>query len=428
MRGGRGKPALVFIFVTVLLDVIGFGLIMPVVPALIEEVGHTDVSNAAAIYGWMAVAFSLAQFLFAPLMGSLSDAFGRRPLLLIAISGLALDHVIFALAPDLFWLFVGRVIAGACGASIVIANAYVADVTAPADRARAFGMLGAAFGVGFILGPAMGGILGEFGTRVPFWVAAGMAALNFLFGLMVLPESLPPRRRRAFQWRRANPFGVFRVFASYGGVLPLLGVLALYFFGSTVYPAIWAFWGSARFGWSEGMIGATLALYGLCAALVQGGLSGPAVRYLGEMRVVVLALALGSVMAVAYGMVGSTMGVVVLTLLHAPEELAFPVMNAILSRAAPEDAQGELQGGIAAASNLTMMTGTLFFAQVFARTLDHDRPEATAGIAFYVAAVFIVLSLVLILRLRRRGPIIPPAPGEGADALPGSVDPDRGAV
>lgn len=425
MRASGRRPALIFIFVTVLLDMIGFGIIMPVMPALIEEVGHTDVSHAAAIFGWMAVAFSVAQFLFAPLMGSLSDAFGRRPLLLLAIGGLALDYVIVALAPDLFWLFVGRIIAGACGASIVIANAYVADVTPAEERARAFGMLGAAFGVGFILGPAMGGLLGEFGTRVPFWVAAVLATLNFMFGLFVLPESLPVTRRRRLEWRRANPFGVFRVFATYGGVLPLLGVLALYFFGSTVYPAIWAFWGTARFGWSEGMIGATLALYGLCAALVQGGLAGPAVRLLGEAQVVLMALVLGTVMALAYGVVGSTLGVIVLTLIHAPEELAFPTMNAILSRAAPEDAQGELQGGIAAASNLTMMAGTLFFAQVFSRSLDPARPEATAGIAFMVAAVFIGLALVAFVYLRRRGPIIPLAPVAGGAP---SVDPDRGAV
>lgn len=405
VAAARRRPALIFILVTVLLDMIGFGLIMPVIPALIEEVGHTDVNHAAAIYGWMVVAFSLAQFLFAPLMGGLSDAFGRRPLLLLAIGGLALDYVITALAPSLAWLFVGRIIAGICGASIVIANAYIADVTAPELRARAFGMIGAAFGIGFILGPAMGGILGEFGTRVPFWVAAGLSALNFLFGLIILPESLPGARRRAFDWRRANPFGVFRVFASYGNVLPLLGIFALYFFGSTVYPAIWAFWGAARFGWSEGMIGATLAAYGLCAALVQGGLSGPAVARFGEARVVLLALALGSVMAVAYGMIGSTAGVFALTLLHAPEELAFPVMSAILSRMVPDDAQGELQGGLSAATNLVMMTGTLFFAQVFSRSLDPAAPEKTAGIAFYVAAAFILLSFLAFARLRRRGAV-----------------------
>lgn len=397
-----GRPALVFIFVTVLLDVIGFGLIMPVMPALIEEVGDTDISNAAAVFGWMAVAFSLAQFVFAPLMGSLSDALGRRPLLLLAIGGLAVDYVISALAPTLFWLFVGRIIAGVCGASIVIANAYVADVTRPEDRARAFGMLGAAFGVGFILGPAMGGMLGEFGSRVPFWVAAALAGVNFLFGLIILPESLAPEKRRRFEWRRANPFGVFRVFASYGSVLPLLGVLAIYFFGSTVYPAIWAFWGSARFGWSEGMIGVTLAAYGVCSAVVQGGFSGPAVRWLGEYRVVLLSLALGTIMAVAYGFAGTTMWVFILTALHAPEELAFPVMNAILSRSVPEDAQGELQGGVSAASNLVMMFGTLFFAQVFAQSYDPAHPVLTTGIPFHVGAVFILASLILFLRLGRK--------------------------
>lgn len=401
----RHRYALVFIFVTVLLDMIGFGIIIPVIPALIEEVGHTDLSGATAVAGWMAVAFSVAQFGFSPVMGSLSDAFGRRPLLLLAVGGLAVDYVIAALAPTLFWLFVGRVVAGICGASHVIANAYIADVTAPEDRARAFGMIGAAFGVGFVLGPAIGGLLGEFGPRVPFWVAAGLAALNFLFGLFILPESLPRERRRRFDIRRANPFGVFAVFRSYGQVLPLLAVVAVFFFGTSVYPALWPFWGTGRFGWSEAMIGATLAAFGIVAALTQGLLAGPLVARFGEVRVAFWGLVFAAAVAAAYGAAWSTTAVLVLIVCHAPEGLVHPMLSAILSRSVPDDAQGELQGGLAALTTVMMLAGTLFYSQLFARSFDPARPAATAGIAFYAAGAIIALALLLFALAMRRGQV-----------------------
>lgn len=399
----RGRFALVFIFVTVLLDMIGFGIIIPVIPALIEDVGHTDLSGATAIAGWMAVAFSLAQFGFAPVMGSLSDAWGRRPLLLVAVGGLAVDYVIAALAPTLFWLFVGRVIAGLCGASHVIASAYIADVTAPEERARAFGMIGAAFGVGFVLGPAIGGLLGEFGPRVPFWVAAGLAALNFLFGLFILPESLAPERRRPFDIRRANPLGVFAVFRTYGRVMPLLGVAAVFFFGTAIYPALWPFWGTGRFGWSEAMIGGTLAAFGIVAALTQGVLAGPLVARFGEVRVAFWGLVFATVVAAAYGAARSTAAVLVLIVFHAPEGLVHPMLAALLSRSVPDDAQGELQGGLAAVTTVTMLAGTLFFTQIFARSFDPARPAATAGTAFFVAGGVIALALALFARATRGG-------------------------
>lgn len=393
---------MVFIFVTVLLDMIGFGLITPVLPALIEEVGHVGISGAAAIAGWMFFSFSVAQFFFGPIMGSLSDAFGRRPLLLLAVGGLALDYVLAALAPTLFWLFVGRIIAGICGASYVIANAYIADVTRPEDRARAFGMMGAAFGVGFVVGPALGGLLGEFGPRVPFWVAAALAGLNFLFGLFILPESLPKERRRPFDIRRANPFGVFAVFKAYGNVLPLCGVLTLFLLASSVYPALWPFWGIARFGWSEAMIGATLAAFGVVAAVTQGALAGPAVKRFGEYRVAFFGLIVAALIAAGYGLAWSTGVVLILIVLHAPEGLVHPVLNAMLSRAVPEDAQGELQGGIASLSNVAMLAGTLFFTQVFDRLFDPAAPERTAGLGFLIAGGIVALAFVLFAVVGRR--------------------------
>ena len=223
------RHAVTFVFVTVLLDMVGFGLIIPVVPRLIQEVGGVDLAHASLVSGWMFFAFSVAQFLFAPVMGNLSDAYGRRPLLLLSVLGLGCDYLFSALAPSLFWLFVGRAIAGLCGSSHVIANAYIADVTEPEDRAKAFGMMGAAFGVGFVLGPAIGGMLGEYGSRVPFYVAACVSLLNLLYGWFVLPETLTPEKRRPFELARANPLGTFKVFQTYGSVIPLSVVLFIYF-------------------------------------------------------------------------------------------------------------------------------------------------------------------------------------------------------
>jgi DHA1 family tetracycline resistance protein-like MFS transporter len=407
----RATPkAVTFVFITVLLDMVGFGLIIPVLPRLIEDVGHMDLGNAAVIGGWMFVAFSLAQFLFAPIMGALSDAFGRRPLLLLAVFGLFVDYLFSALAPTLFWLFVGRIIAGICGSSYVIANAFIADVTEPEDRARAFGLMGAAFGVGFVIGPAIGGLLGEFGPRVPFWVAAGISGLNFLFGWFVLPETLAPENRRRFRLRDANPFGTFRIFGQYKGVLPLVLVLGLFFFASSIYPAIWPFWGIARFGWSETVIGLTLAAFGIVAAITQGTLSGPLVSRFGEHKVAFWGLVFAIIAAAGYGFAGSLPVVLVMLVIHAPEGLVHPVLTALLSRAVPEDAQGQLQGGISSVTNIAMLLGTLFYSQLFGFIMTEGAPPSRAGWPFFVAAILLLAVLALFVTLDRRR-IAAAAPG-----------------
>jgi DHA1 family tetracycline resistance protein-like MFS transporter len=360
----------------------------------------------------MFAAFSVAQFVFAPIMGSLSDAYGRRPLLLLAVFGLCLDYVLSALAPTLFWLFVGRVIAGICGSSYVIANAFIADVTAPEDRARAFGLMGAAFGAGFVIGPAIGGLLGEFGPRVPFWVAAGIAGLNVLYGWFVLPETLAPQNRRPFRLAASNPFGTLRVFSAYRGVLPLAAILGLFFFASSVYPAVWAFWGMARFGWSEAIVGLTLAAFGIVAAVTQGTLAGPLVRLLGEGPVVFWGLVFATVAAAGYGVAGSLPVVLVLLVIHAPEGLVHPVVSALLSRSVPEDAQGQLQGGLSSVTNIAMLFGTLFFSQFFGLVMADGASPDRAGWPFLVAAALLALVLVLFVALGRdrRPPKTAPRP------------------
>jgi DHA1 family tetracycline resistance protein-like MFS transporter len=395
------RHAVTFVLITVFLDMVGFGLIMPVLPKLIEDVGHVSIGRAAVIGGWMFAAFSLAQFVFAPLMGNLSDRYGRRPLLLLAIFGLGADFILMALAPTLEWLFVGRIIAGICGSSWIIASAYIADVTAPEERAKAYGMMGAAFGVGFVIGPAIGGLLGELGPRVPFWVAAAISLLNFVYGYFVLPESLAPETRRKFELWRANPFGAFRVFATYRGVLPMVLVLGLFFFATSVYPAIWAFWGIAKFGWSEAMVGLTLAIFGLIAGGFQGFLTGPASARFGEWRLALFGLVCATLVVLSYGFVGSLGAVIALMILHGPEGFVHPLMTALLTKRVPEDAQGELQGGISAVTNVAMLFGTVFFAFTFGHFWDEDRVWRSTDVAFWVAAGFLALTTVLFLMLKR---------------------------
>lgn len=389
---GRAR---IFVLITVFLDMVGFGIIIPVMPALIGDVGHVDLPTAARIGGWMAAAYSLTQFLSGPLMGNLSDRYGRRPLMLIAVFGLGADFLIQALAPDIWWLFVGRVLAGFCGASWVIANAFIADITAPEERAKAFGLMGAAFGLGFVIGPAIGGILGEYGPRVPFYAAAAVSFLNFAFGFFVLPETLGADKRRLFDWRRANPLGAFRVFRTYSGVLPMCAVLASFFFFSSVYPAIWPFWAKAKFGWSEAMIGVTLAVFGVIMAVFQGALSGPAVKHFGEFRTVLIGLVSATIAATGYGLAGGLGVIVILMVVHGPEGFIHPMLTALMSQRVPEDAQGELQGGISAITNIAMLLGTVFFAQVFGFFLAG--PMATPDMAFFIAGGGLLLTLGLFL-------------------------------
>ena len=258
--GRASRHAVTFVLVTVFLDMVGFGVIMPVLPSLIEEVGHVGIDRAAWIGGWMFAAFSLAQFVFAPLMGNLADRFGRRPMLLLAIFGLGMDFILSAWAPTLFWLFVGRILAGICGSSWIIASAYIADVTAPEGRARAYGMMGAAFGVGFVIGPAIGGLLGEFGARVPFWVAACISLLNFAYGWFVLPESLPKARRTAtFDWSHANPIGSMALLKRYPQVFGLAAVVLIANLAHYVYPSVFVLFAEYQYRWNEQQVAWVLA-------------------------------------------------------------------------------------------------------------------------------------------------------------------------
>jgi DHA1 family tetracycline resistance protein-like MFS transporter len=398
------RYAMAFIFITVLLDMVGFGLIIPVQPALIEEVSHLGIGDASIIAGWMFFAFSATQFLFGPALGSLSDAFGRRPLLLLAVFGLGVDFLITALAPTIFWLFVGRTLAGLCGASYVIANAYIADITAPENRAKAFGMMGAAFGLGFVIGPAIGGLLGAFGPRVPFYVAAAVSGLNLIFGWFALPETLSKDMRRPFDLARANPIGTFKVFASYHNILPLSLLMAIYFFASSVYPAGWAFWGNAKFGWEPKTIGLSLACFGIVMAFVQGVLTGPAVKLMGERGAAILGLVMAMICTLGFANSPSLGFVLFFLVLHSPEGFVHPMLTALMSKEVPGDAQGELQGGLSSIMSLSMLFGTVFFTQIFGHFLKPDAWVTSPDVIFYIACGLFAATLLLFLVFYRPKP------------------------
>ena len=397
----HSKYAVWFVFITVLLDMVGFGLIMPVQPALIESVAHVDVGTAGLIGSFMFFAFSGAQFLSGPTLGNLSDAIGRRPMLLLAVFGLGCDYLITALAPSIGWLFVGRTLAGVCGASYVIANAFIADVTPPEGRAKAFGLMGAAFGLGFVIGPAIGGLLGTFGPRVPFFVASAFSLLNFVFGYFILPETLPKEKRRAFDWKRANPLGTLRIFAQYRQVLPLCGVLFIYFFATAVYPAIWPFWGSAKFGWSPATIGITLAVFGVITAVTQGVLTGPLVKRYGEWRMAVVGMIAAPIGCLFFFAAPSLIWVLIGALVHAPEGFTHPMLTAIMSKEVPEDAQGELQGGMSSIMNISMMLGTVFYGFAFQYFVDPNPIFQSASAGFAISSILMICALLLALTYAR---------------------------
>src|SRR3954468_10836312 len=297
------KPAVAFLFVPLVIDILGIGLIIPILPKLVSTfVENQDVSKASTIYGSLAALYSLMQFLCAPILGSLSDRFGRRPVLLVSLLGAGLDYFVLAWAPNLMWFFLGRIVSGITGANIATASAYIADVSPPEKRAAAFGLIGAAFGIGFVAGPALGGLLGDVGLRVPFLVAGGLALLNWFYGLLIVPESLSKKNRRAFSWRRANPIGSLAALRRHPVVFGLAGTHFLLYLGHQVLPSMWVLYTGYRYGWGPGKTGLSLAIVGIMAGVVQGGLTRIVVRRLGEQKSLVCGLTIAVLAYAAYGL------------------------------------------------------------------------------------------------------------------------------
>ena len=404
MGSGPGKHALAFIFLTVLIDTIGFGIVMPVMPQLIVELTGKPLAQATFIGGWLLTSYAVMQFMCGPIMGNLSDRFGRRPVLLASLAAFAIDYALMGFAPTLAWLFLGRVLAGVAGAVYSPAWAYVADVSPPDKRAQSFGVMGAAFGVGFIVGPALGGLLGEFGPRAPFFAAAALGALNFVYGLFVLPESLPADKRRAFAWKRANPLGTLLSLRRYPAVMAIAGAVFLWQLAHQVYPSSWAFFAEIRFDWSPGEIGASLAFVGLLMAFTQTMLTGRIVKHLGEQRAVIIGLASGaaSMLLVAFSDVGWFAYVAMTAGLL--QFIAYPSMNAIMSKQVPPDSQGELQGGVSSLMSLTTIIGPLLMTQILGRFSGAGAPIYFPGAAFLLAAVLAIFALLIVLRAGAKAP------------------------
>ncbi len=383
----------IFIVVTITIDAMGFGLIMPVMPDLIREVMSVDLADAALWGGILAAAFAVMQFLLSPTVGNLSDRFGRRPILLISMAALAVDYVIMALAGTIWLLLIGRIVAGIASATHATATAYIADITPKDERAQRFGLISAGFGIGFILGPALGGLLAGLDSRAPFYAAAALAGVNFLFGYFVVPESLPQEKRRAFDWRRANPLGGFLKIRELPGMGWLLLMLFFYTTSGFVYPAIWAFYTQAAFGWDSALVGLSLTVYGLATVVVQAGLIQLVIPTLGEVRTVLYALILDAVILVGFGLASEGWMVWALTPIAAIAALATPALNGLMSRKAGDDQQGELQGVIASLNAIAMVISPVIMTQVFFRFTRDGAPIHLPGAPFFLALILILISI-----------------------------------
>jgi DHA1 family tetracycline resistance protein-like MFS transporter len=404
--GARGRAAAtLFILVTVLLDVLAFGIVIPTLPKLIETFQHGDTGRAATTYSVFATAWSLMQFVFSPVLGVVSDRFGRRPVLLISLTGLGLDYILMALAPNLTWLFVGRVISGISAATYATAAAYIADVV-PADRrAAAFGQVGAAWGVGFIVGPALGGLLGGVDPRLPFWVAAALTLANAVYGRFVLPESLPAERRMPFRWQRANPFGALALLRERAGLLGLTSIHVLYTIAHYSLPSVFVLYASYRYHWDSSRVGLALGLVGVCTAIVQGGLIGVVVRALGERRAVLAGLGATTIAYAMYGLAPTGGWFLAAIPFGALAGFYGPAIQALMSKRVGIDQQGQLQGVTSSLGGLSGLVGPLMFGFALARGIRAPVGDAYyPGLPFMLAAALTVVALALALVAARETP------------------------
>lgn len=399
-EGGRDRLAIGFIVVTLALDAMGIGLILPVMPDLIREVTGGTLSEAAVWGGVLTTVFAVMQFLFGPLVGSLSDRYGRRPVLLVSLFVMALDYLAMALAGTIWLLFATRVIGGITAATQSTATAYIADISRPEDKAVRFGLVGAAFGIGFVLGPIAGGLLAEFGTRAPFLAAAGLALLNLALGAAVLRETVDDRIRRPFRWQRANPFGAFRQMGALHGVQRLLLLVFLYEFAFLVYPATWAYFTQARFGWEPRTIGLSLAAFGLSVAVVQAGLIRPILRWLGERGTVIWGISFNAFAFLFLALVRDGAMALAFTPATALGAVVTPALQGMMSRTVPDDAQGELQGLVSSARALAMILSPLAMTGVFAAFTATAAPVTLPGAPFLLSMALMAVCAFVFVGLR----------------------------
>lgn len=392
------KAALSFIFITLLLDVIGIGLIIPVFPQLIEQLIGGNISQASQWSGWLTFVYAIMQFVCAPIIGNLSDKYGRRPVLLLSLFGFGIDYIFLALAPTIWWLFVGRIIAGIFGASMTTATAYIADISTNENRAQNFGMIGAAFGVGFIIGPALGGLLGEIGPRVPFIAAAILTLVNVVYGYFVLPESLDKEHRRAFEWKRANPLGSLMQLKKYKGLGGLIIALVFLYIASHSVQSTWTFVNIEKFNWSTSMIGISLTVVGVLVAAVQGGLIRFINPKLGNEKSIYVGFILYAVGLFLFAFASETWMMFAFLVPYCLGGIAGPALQAIMSGNVPQNEQGELQGALTSLMSITAIIGPLFMTNLFAWFTSPGATIKFAGAPFLAGAVLMLISVLIAYR------------------------------
>ena len=390
----------IFIFITVVLDSMGIGIIMPVMPDLIREVGSVDLSQAALWGGMLTVVFAINQFLFSPIVGGLSDAYGRRPVLLVALFIMALDYLVMGVAQSLWLLFIGRFVGGITAATQSTAAAYMADISSSEDKAKNFGLLGAAFGVGFVLGPMVGGLLAEFGSRAPFFAAATIAFANMLFGYFVLPETVTDKTSRAFEWRRANPFGTFKHVKNLPGLFPMLIVYLLLSIAFFVYPSIWAFFGRAQFDWDARMVGLSLAAYGFGIVIIQGALIRPILARFGEKVTAVFGMCMHLATFLVYPLMTETWHVFAYMPISVFSAVAVPALQGLMSNSVAADSQGELQGAIGSLTAIATIISPFVMTRVFSYFTQDEAPVYLPAAPFLLSALSVIVALIVFSRWR----------------------------
>ncbi len=395
----KHNAAVGFIFITLLIDVIGFGIIIPVMPGLISGLKHVDISTAAKYGSYLTVAYSITQFVFAPILGNLSDKYGRRAVLLCSLFGFGIDYLFLALAPTYGWLFIGRVIAGITGSSFTTAAAYIADISNAENRAKNFGMIGAAFGLGFIIGPLMGGVLSSFGERAPFYVAASLALLNWIYGYFVLPESLSKENRRAFNWKRANPVGSLTQLMKFPSVMPLIVSILLLYIAAHAIMSNWNYFTIHRFNWNEKMVGISLAVVGVLVALVQAGLTRIINPKIGSERSLYYGLAFYAIGMLLFGLATQSWMMFVFLVPYCLGGIAQPALQSVMAGKVPPNAQGELQGAITSTMSLAAIIGPFVMNNLFFYFTHSNAPVYLPGAPFFLGAILMATSFVIAFKI-----------------------------
>ena len=395
MSKDKKQAAVGFIFITMLIDITGWGIIIPVIPKLIKELINGDISEAAKYGGWLTFAYAITQFIFAPIIGSLSDKFGRRPIILISLFGFSLDYLLLAFSPTITWLFVGRIIAGITGASLTTASAYIADVSTPENRAKNFGMIGAAFGLGFIIGPVIGGLLGQYGSRVPFYATAVLCMVNFLYGYFILPESLAKKNRREFDIKRANPIGAFLSLKKHPSLMGLMIAIFSLYVASHAIQGNWSYYTMYKFHWDEKMVGISLGVIGLLVGIVQGGLIRWINPRLGNQKSIYLGMALYSIGMFLFATATQGWMMFVFLVPYCLGGIAGPAMQSIISSKVPASEQGEIQGTMTSLMSASAIVGPPLMTSVFYFFTHKDAPFQFAGAPFVLGGILMLFSAVV---------------------------------